>query len=335
VSFWKRKPTSCDLEIKSVAPDAATLVSFYAGLSEPAELKAVAEAFPAGSGDTNLVVLSAWSNEQFVGVLRAAKKPGIIYDISVRSDYWGRGVGTRLRDELKKSTRGENIDWKGYPFRVAASLDRDLNMIRTVYGISLIFGFQKIVEWSYVLLASGGAASLSTKVKLLLLPCLAFAVLAVGIRFFWAADNIRRFVLRRIVTLNPPKRWHIVIIHFPLLFSHAVLFFFLCRIFQDICERGLQQPDGAHFILTYTTLLFLNIGWLASMLNKKEKGPESLWFYNNLYFAVAGGACFLIFWHCHVAAWLALSISAVLVLLNSVIDLAWASRAYILRPAGG
>jgi GNAT superfamily N-acetyltransferase len=337
-------------EISDMCPEPGELASFYAGISEPAEIKLIKETVDAATtAPRHNIILSARSRDgQLAGILRAwtdasdetGQKPstgrarGIVHEIAVRGDYRGKGVGRALLAGLRERTSAENIDWKGNSFRITANLDRDLSLIRNLYGISLIFGFQKVVESSYLqLVGDKTAASLSPGAKILLIT-LALVLAAVGIRFFWAVGNIRRCVLQRIVRLDPPKRWVLVLVHFPLLFLHAVLFFFLCRFYQDICVNGLRHGYAFGFILVYLFLLGLNVGWLFLLeYNRTDKGPESLWIRNNAAFMIAGVICLVTLEHYHVTSEWELFSASGLFLLNSVVDFIRARGTYILSDA--
>ena len=272
--------------VKAEKPSLGELVSLYASLSESAESTALQQILDRDEKH-NLFLTARGSDGLLIGILRAWKEPplpdgavapssysGVIYEIAVREGFRGHGVGKALRAKLKENTTEPKIDWKGNPSRIAASLDRDLAIIRALYGISLIFGFQKVVEASYLqLIGDSSAATLAPTVKKILLPCLAIVLGALGTRFFWAVGNIRRFVLHRIVQLDPPSRRWLVVAHFPLLFLHAVLFYILCRIYQDICLFGLRPHYSSSFVLAYGGLLILNVVWLL-LLRQRGRTPE-------------------------------------------------------------
>ncbi len=339
------KPT---LVVKSEKPSLGELVGFYASLSDSAESTAIQQ-IPA-SDSHNLFLSARDAQGLLIGILRAWKEPpltgeasapssysGVIYEIAVREANRGHGVGKALRAKLKESTKGENIAWKGNPSRIAASLDRDLAIIRALYGISLIFGFQKVVEASYVqLIGDPTAAALPSTVKKALLPCLAIVLSALGTRFFWAVGNIRRFVLQRVAQLDPPSRRILVIAHLPLLFLHAVLFYVLCRIYQDICMFGLKPHYASSFVQAYGALLTLNVAWLLLLRHKRQDtGPERLWISNNILFAIAAFVWLALFKHSQISPEIQLFVACGLFFANSAIDLLKASHAYVMRDAFG
>jgi len=339
-------------------PEVGELVGFYASLSEPADYKTIQETISSIVQDPNhnIFLEARTKSKELVGFLRAwtdapecmrngtpqqtLKAHGIVYEIAVRSDYRGKGVGKRLLADLAERTKEWKLEWdnwSGNPERIATNLDRGLNIIRTLYGVSLIFGFQRVVESSYVqLVGDSSGAALSPTERLLLLPTLAIVLAALGTRFFWAVGNIRRCVLQRIIMLDPPKRWVLVLVHFPLLFLHAVLFFLLCRFYQDICMKGLSDLYSFGFIFVYTCLLTLNAVWLLLLMYKRtDKGPERLWIANNAVFAILALISLRVFPGPCVTSEHQLLIASGLFLVNSVIDFVKAKGAYILPDAFG
>jgi hypothetical protein len=159
---------------------------------------------------------------------------------------------------------------------------------------------------------------------------------ALGTRFFWAVGNIRRFVLQRVGQLDPPSRKWLVIAHFPLLFLHAVLFYILCRIYQDICIYGLKPHYSSSFVEAYGGLLALNVVWLLLLRHKRQDtGLEKLWMVNNAVSAMAAFAWLAAFKHCNISPEVQLFVASALFAMNSAIDLFGASHAYIMRDAFG
>jgi len=171
---------------------------------------------------------------------------------------------------------------------------------------------------------------------LALLAGLFVAIGLIGIRFFWATGNIRRFLLQRVIALKPPKTRDLLLGHFPALVLHAVLFFFLCRFYQDVCLNGLKGSYVQGLVLVFSCLMSLNVLWLAVLRRKrKDPGPEFIWIANNAVFA-ALGIVYLEEWHgFDVHPQLSLAIALLLLLLNSTIDLLAAGRSYILGDSFG
>ncbi len=345
--LWFRKQPREKPPIEPKAPSTAELARFYAQLSEQAEIESVEKTLQGAQANGKIFLTARSKTGEIAGILRAwrdntdakaeaAARVGIVYEIAVSTDRRGQGDGRALLEDLRERYRGEHIVWMGNPSRVAANVDRDLSLIRNLYGIALIFGFQKVVESGYLQVTRDpGAAPVSAGEKALLLA-LALVITGAGIRFFWAVGNIKRCVLERILKLDPPRRWVLVVIHFPILFLHAVLFFFLCRYFQDMCMRGIRDSYARGYIVVYIILLLLNVLWLRFLMYKRtDKGPEWVWIRNNGVFAVAGIVALIIF-DCHaLSTERQLSIASGLFLLNSIVDFIKTRGAYILRDAFG
>jgi len=136
-------------------PSRIDLVELYASLSENAE--DVSKHFLPENSYKNggdFIYIQAFENGKFVGVLRAwfdkASKRGIVYEVAVRREYQEKHAGHFLVKQLQTKF-GRNCgmasqDWIGYPYRAAQKLDRDLNIIRTIYGMSLSLAFGNILN---------------------------------------------------------------------------------------------------------------------------------------------------------------------------------------------
>lgn len=320
------------------APSASELALLYAAISEPAEYKNIKEEFGADDTDKEKIVfVTCRANTELVGVLRGRKtddQNGIVHNVVVRGDYRNKGIARELVEKLKA---GYPAQWIGYPYRVAPKLDRDLNIVRALYGISLTLAFQEMVRATYRLIAHRWH-DYPAGVDLLLLA-LAFGLSMVGCRFFFAAGNIRRYYLRHIAKLEKIPEVHtIVMVHLPVLFAHAVLYFFLCESFSDLVNSGTNPGTSLFFAIVVTTLLWLNAIWLLCL---KVRGispdglvwPEDTWILNNAICGLAGLASALLFAQCREHGVISLLLITVVIITNSVIDLWYVSNAYLLGDA--
>jgi hypothetical protein len=175
----------------------------------------------------------------------------------------------------------------------------------------------------------------------LVLALLFVALGFLGIRLFWATGNIRRFVLRQMILLNPPGTTGLLVLHFPILILHAVHFFFLCRFFQDLCLNGLYQTYLSGLTWVFVSLLALNVVWLFLLRSGPKEGtprmkyPELMWAISNTVFGGAG-LVFLFFLHCLGLSneW-GLFIVTALILGNTAVNFIYTGQNYILGDAFG
>lgn len=139
--------------------DLGELVCFYSGMSEQAEVDFIDRTFnPKKSTDFFKCIRD--DDGKLVGLVRAwtDDKRGIIYDIAVTPEHREEGAGKALRDYVVETykpspsdTNPHEIKWNGNPFRITAYLDRALGVLRILYAISFVLGFQKLGEAVYFL----------------------------------------------------------------------------------------------------------------------------------------------------------------------------------------
>jgi hypothetical protein len=325
-------------------PSRIDLVELYASLSENAE--DVSKHFLPENSYKNggdFIYIQAFENGKFVGVLRAwfdkASKRGIVYEVAVRREYQEKHAGHFLVKQLQTKF-GRNCgmasqDWIGYPYRAAQKLDRDLNIIRTIYGMSLSLAFGNILN------AFGKRRhGLGWEIDVLYI-LLAFAVATVGYRFYFTAGNVRRFFLERVLQLKVPSVKQLLLVHLPILFIHAIFFFVLCDLFGKLVEKG---PSGelAWVAGLFSLMLFVNSFWLIWIIlhtRSRNSGEDSWvaegkWYVNNLCWGFVS-AVFAVILSCggFQDEKLAILLITVIVAGNSAVDFSLTSRAYLLGDA--
>lgn len=166
-------------------------------------------------------------------------------------------------------------------------LDYDLGIMHVLYGLAFAFGFQELAT-SLDRLISGaeGFSSTATTIGILSLN---FSMILVGLRFFWAIGNLRRFVKRQ-NNLPPRTQIEIVVVHFPIVVLQSFAFYLLCAQIPRILDQPpdvVGIPRVGHFA---AFLLFSNSIWLAILQRGVPKhSPERTWFVNNL-----GMACIIL-----------------------------------------
>jgi hypothetical protein len=346
------------------------LICFYAQLAEPAEVDTIEKLWNPSAKDGYVFKCVRDTSGNLAGLMRAWKDDTriIIYEIAVALDKRHLGVGKKLRDaagaEMSRAAKAseaakpapagdlaqtqggaaaapspalaaDQVTAKltafGNPHRLTTYLDRELAVIRTLYAISFIVGFQKIGEAVYFLFFQEHSHLSFSGALFGLVGLIMLALVLLGFRFFWAVGNIRRFVFRKISILQPPKR-KTLMLHIALLFVVPLLFYFLCRIFQDLVNSLSLAQFNKRFLLVYGILLMANSGWLVLLTHKLSRNPERFWMINNFLFGIAalGGVVAASFGHYELTI---AYTSCLLLLANSLIDLLFSSEVYFLGDA--
>jgi hypothetical protein len=351
MSLWKRTPKKSNVDIEFTCPSAAELVSLYAELAESARYqdfeKFVTAVKAAGDKPNQNIVVSAKSKDlekKLVGYLHAwaesSKGPGIVYEIAVSPNRRKEDIAKAML--LKLRTTYPEVQWRGHSYRISENLNRHLAVIRTLYAVALTFGFQKVVDATFPRLFPGGSQASVDHSASAFPPCpigvliLLFAAIGLlGIRFFWAAGNIRRFLLHRVILLTVPNTRVMLFFHFPMLILHAVLFFFLCRFYQSV-STSLDPSYISGLLTVFIILLAMNVVWLIFLRQgRNDKGPEVAWILNNLAFAGLAALGMCLFCRYAPSPSLELSIVAGLLLTNSALDFFLTGGNYFLGDAFG
>jgi hypothetical protein len=155
----------------------------------------------------------------------------------------------------------------------------DLSVMQTVYGLSLTLGFREVASWVFDAIRSYDQ---SRDLRLLLFEFLmASVLLLIGIRFFWAAGNIRRFVTLK--APQPHDRKLVTVVHFPILLLHSFLIYFFCRLLSMVHTWKDVTVEGSHLAWSIVGFLILNAVWLFCLVFRRQKWePELFWIKNNV-----------------------------------------------------
>ena len=78
----------------------------------------------------------------------------------------------------------------------ARDFKADIGLMQTVYGIFLVLGFRLLAESFYVFMIGGAFDKPKTDI-VIPVSALGLVLTFLGLRFFWAVGNLRRFILRR------------------------------------------------------------------------------------------------------------------------------------------
>jgi len=159
-----------------------------------------------------------------------------------------------------------------------SNTERDFTLVQTVYGVALVLGLENVAKSIFITfikpLYMNGVLSEFHIYK----GIMALTLSLLAVRFFTAANNIRRYVLS-----HDNSEKITTIAHLPVLLLHAFLFYILCRIEyeMDSIENLWKLFDV--FVYLYVALLVINSIWLKALLiGRENKEPEAIWIKNNI-----------------------------------------------------
>lgn len=172
------------------------------------------------------------------------------------------------------------------------NIDKNLDLLRTLYAISYILGYRILGEKFPIEFADysrGDYFFVTASVALMFL----------SMRLFWGVNNIRRH-LHEVIKFNAEGRitnlWRVretMLVHVPILLAHSFIFYLLCRIVGDFSLGLNSYVDGSEtlvwrFICLYLLLLVVNTVWLFALKTKgRRDAPENVWMWNNGLTAIA------------------------------------------------
>lgn len=191
-------------------------------------------------------------------------------------------------------------------------LEGRLTVIQTVYAVIMAFGFSYLVEGGYLFMEPYLGLTNTETINYsaaFLIPILTTSLL--GLRFFWAVVNIRRYIERvnfRLAQIpdaqltlkyKRSKERNIVLLHVPILIGHGFIFYFICRLTKDL---PLAEPANSAiiaFIIAYSGFQYFNalwILWLAGWKPTNDAQPtrEKFWVLNNFIISTVGIALLFI-----------------------------------------
>lgn len=154
----------------------------------------------------------------------------------------------------------------------------DLTLIRLLYGMMIALGLGELLKGFY-----DGSDRISARYKSISTSvtartgvwlyagieyasffCAGLGVSLIGLRFFWAVGNIRRFMILRANEsgqILPEDQAMLVLLHYPAIILHGFLFFLLCRTYLGLSERR----NFGKFSIFAAALFLTNIFWLATL----------------------------------------------------------------------
>ncbi len=169
------------------------------------------------------------------------------------------------------------------------------------------------------------------------------ALFLLTVRFFWVPRSLSAYAVVTKTDQLTSRFTRLMGFHFPIVMVHAMLFYTICQIFDDLATYRLELPAQApavhaatahvwhletRLVVIYGALLALNAIWLMSSTDRRDPMPGWFWALNNsLFFVLAVVAWFAL----HDASEaLRVGIVAALFATNGVIDLVFTSEYYVL-----
>lgn len=201
----------------------------------------------------------------------------------------------------------------------------DLNLMQTVYAISLVLGLRNIVESLYSIFSEDKIFNDVIAVK----GISSIVLILLIMRFFWALGNIRRFIFRNKGKLHKTRRY-VITFHFFILLLHAFVIYFLTQYIRDIESKDLLAKTTIIITHVYFVLLLINILWLSCLIHRKQdKYPEIIWIKNNLISLIISVSFFWISYNIFKDYFSSFILCCFSLFINSIVDLFKTSSTYI------
>lgn len=175
--------------------------------------------------------------------------------------------------------------------------------MQAIFAVLMAIGFETMVQHVYQYSRPALGISVSQPPPrapwTYFLPILAMSLL--GIRFFWAVVNIRRYIdhAQAVVISGHRERLagferKVVLLHIPVLVLHGVLFYFGSQFAADMLVSSESRKASEAFVLFYAGFQYFNAAWLALLIwefrRRSSEGRERFWIYNNLVASTVGVA---------------------------------------------
>jgi hypothetical protein len=218
-----------------------------------------------------------------------------------------------------------------------------LGVVQAIFAILMSFGFKTMVESIYQFarpeLGIAGQPRTADPQIAFFFPNVAMVFL--GLRFFWAVVNIRRYVERADADLlagrassRQPYEQRVVLLHIPMLILHGALFCFGAQFASDMLVNTESRLATWLFVAYYAAFQYLNSLWLWVLVRQVEVAPgserrESFWIRNNVVASTAGIAVVTISSTLKLNHEVALAISCAIFVASSVLDLSRTAYHYL------
>ena len=214
-------------------------------------------------------------------------------------------------------------------------------LMQTIYVVAMTLGFKEVVEAAYGVFvpptsSKPGGLQISVAVLALL------SIVLLTIRFFWVPRNLYAYVVskleenRRESDRRESVFTRVMIVHFPIVLAHSLLFAMVCRAFVDLIAPAEHKVHASHadlafrFVSLYAGLLLLNAVWLLVITQSDDREPSTRWAYNNLVCVLLAVGAIDAFEKHELSTSLLIGVASVLYLGNGLLDLVKTAPYYIL-----
>ncbi len=177
-----------------------------------------------------------------------------------------------------------------------------LAAIQAIFAVLMAIGFETMVQHVYqyfrpalgVFVAQPPPRAPWT----FFMPIVAMSLL--GLRFFWAVVNIRRYLEQAEAVVHATGGHRkalferkVVLLHIPLLILHGWLFYFGSQFAADMLVSAESRRASVSFVVFYAGFQLLNVLWLASLVadfrsSVRREEREKFWIFNNLIASASG-----------------------------------------------
>lgn len=134
-----------------------------------------------------------------------------------------------------------------------SNTEKGFTLVQTVYGVALVLGLENVAKSIFKTfvepLYMDGMFSMFHAYK----GVMALTLSLLAVRFFTAANNIRRYILS-----HEDSEKITTIVHLPLLLLHAFIFYILCRIEFEMDSINSLWKLFDVFVCLYVALLVIN-----------------------------------------------------------------------------
>lgn len=223
-------------------------------------------------------------------------------------------------------------------------------VIQSIFAVIMALGFRELVQGTYDYLrpilgipwrgAPSQGLSPVANPFVYFLPTIALAFL--GIRFFWATVNVRRYVdrlnenLRQAEEVRKEYERKIVLVHIPILILHGFIFYFCCHLAEDLLFASQPVHAAAALVFVYASFLIVNAVWLWLLTRdycpNADTVRERYWGWNNLVCSCLGTSLLLITFKFDWRFDYLLAIICSIFILSSLLDLYFTSYHYLEVP---
>jgi len=227
----------------------------------------------------------------------------------------------------------------------------NLGGIQVVFLIAMTLGLEAIVEgvYRYFISFIGLDKAVETRASIWFFAPVV-AMLLLGLRFFWAVVNIRRYTENvsielkneadetRAIQIRERGSRAIVMVHMPILILHGFLYYTGARLVSDMLFSENAKHTVPVFIVFYSIFQLVNVGWVW-LLIRRFKGHlkfsfhrETVWMTNNFVTSLLGLGLLIPFYLSVLSLEQTLFLACLVFIASSFVDLFKTAYHYLEGP---